>query len=32
LSEAKAKEGIFDGPQIWQLMKDTAFTDTTSDT
>jgi hypothetical protein len=25
------KEGIFDGPQIRQLMKDTAFTDTMSD-
>jgi hypothetical protein len=25
------KEGIFDGPQMQQLMKDTAFTDTMSD-
>jgi hypothetical protein len=25
LSEAKVKEGMFDGPQIRQLMKDTAF-------
>jgi hypothetical protein len=31
LSEAKVKEGIFDGPQIRQFMKDTAFTDTMSD-
>jgi hypothetical protein len=31
LSEAKVKEGIFDGQQIRQLMKDTAFTDTMSD-
>jgi hypothetical protein len=26
------KEGIFDGPQIRKLMKDTAFADTMSDT
>jgi hypothetical protein len=32
LSEAKVKEGMFDGPQIRQLIKDTAFTDTMSDT
>jgi hypothetical protein len=31
LSEVKVKEGMFDGPQIRQLMKDTAFTDTMSD-
>jgi hypothetical protein len=31
LSEVKVKEGIFDGSQIRQLMKDTAFTDTMSD-
>jgi hypothetical protein len=31
LSEAKVKEGMFDGPQIRQLMKDTAFTDNMSD-
>jgi hypothetical protein len=31
LSEAKMKEGILDGLQIRQLMKDTAFTDTMSD-
>jgi hypothetical protein len=31
LSEAKVKEGTFDGPQIRQLMKDTAFTGTMSD-
>jgi hypothetical protein len=31
LSEAKMKEGILDGPQIRQLMKDTAFTGTMSD-
>jgi hypothetical protein len=30
LSEAKVKEDIFNGPQIRQLMKDTAFTDTMS--
>jgi hypothetical protein len=31
LSEAKVKEGMFDGSQIRQLMKDTAFTDSMSD-
>jgi hypothetical protein len=31
LSQAKVKEVIFDGPQIRQLMKDTAFTDIMSD-
>jgi hypothetical protein len=31
LSEAKVKDGIFDGPQMRQLMKDTAFTGTISD-
>jgi hypothetical protein len=31
LSEAKVKEGMFDGSQIRQLMKDTAFTDNMSD-
>lgn len=28
LSDAKIKEGIFDGPQIRKLMKDTEFSDT----
>ena len=28
LSEAKVKEGIFDGPQIQNFMKDVAFTNT----
>jgi hypothetical protein len=31
LSEAKVKEGMLDGSQIRQLMKDTAFTDNMSD-
>jgi hypothetical protein len=31
LSEAKVKEGMFDGPQIQQLMKNTAFNDDMSD-
>jgi hypothetical protein len=31
LSEAKVKDGMFDGPQIRQLMKDTAFIGTMSD-
>jgi hypothetical protein len=31
LSEVKVKEGTFDGQQIRQLMKDTAFTDTMND-
>ena len=25
LSDAKLKEGIFDGPQIWEVLKDTDF-------
>jgi hypothetical protein len=29
--EAKVKEGMFDGPQIRQLIKNTAFTDNMSD-
>jgi hypothetical protein len=31
LSEAKVKEGIYDGPQIQKLTKDAAFTNTMND-
>jgi hypothetical protein len=31
LSQVKVKEGLFDGPQIWQLIRDSTFTNSMID-